>query len=85
MNELSKRVSGAPSDPSAVSNDYILLAVHDLVVLEQQMLSKRESFEAAESAIATSPDLVINKIVLHFKNLFAVKDLEGMFPRINEV
>jgi hypothetical protein len=62
-----------------------MAGVADLVALESQLLARTQSYEAAERALALDPDLLNNRIVLHFQYLFQVKRLEGVFPKMNEL
>ena len=32
-----------------------------------------------------SPDLLVNRIVLHFQHVFNVAKIEGVFPKVNEL
>ena len=63
----------------------VVAGVSDLVALESQLLARTRSYEAAERALELDPDLLNNRIVLHFQYLFQVKKLEGVFPKMNEL
>lgn len=63
----------------------MVAGVADLVALESQLLARTQSYEAAEHALALDPDLLNNRIVLHFQYLFQVRKLEGVFPKMNEL
>ena len=63
----------------------VVAGVADLVALESQLLARTQSYEAAEHALALDPDLLNNRIVLHFQYLFQVRKLEGVFPKMNEL
>lgn len=70
---------------ASMTDDEILAALRDLVSLESELFARREAYESAETAIGTSPDLLVNRIVLHFQHVFNVARIEGVFPKVNEL
>jgi hypothetical protein len=58
---------------SALSDDAVVAAIGDLVQLEAQLLARTRTYEAAERALELDPDVLVNRIVLHFQYLFQVR------------
>lgn len=68
-----------------MSLEEIVTAIVDLCQLESQLLFQKRSFAEAEKALSLNPEVLNNRIVLHFQYLFQVKRLEGVFPKMNEL
>lgn len=76
---------GSSSYHGTMTLNEILMAVKDLCQLETQLLFQKRSFSEAEKSLALNPEILNNRIVLHFQYLFQVKRLEGVFPKMNEL
>jgi hypothetical protein len=82
------KVGAAGSYPGAtpeMSDEQALRAVRDLVELEKLVLARDDLYQSAETVVQQNPDLFVNRVVLHFRYLFGVKQMEGVFPKMNEV
>eukprot|EP00948_MAST-09A_sp_MAST-9A-sp1_P003977 g3977.t1 len=95
-NKMSKIVPQTPADQFAdemkrnqaetsMDNDTIVNIVEGLVRLEKETFNQREVFDLGDDLLVNKPTIVINRIVNHFKELFDVKHLEGVFPKMNEL
>ena len=62
-------------------------ALKELVELEASTMKQQAAFQAAEEALAedASAKVLLHRIVQHFRRLFDVDSLAGMFPKMNEV
>jgi hypothetical protein len=80
-----KSDSNYPGMTSEISDEQALRAIRDLVELEKLMLNREDLYQNAESVVQANPDLFVNRVVLHFRYLFGVKQMEGVFPKMNEV
>ena len=49
------------------------------------MRHRDDLYESAESVVQNNPDLFVNRVVLHFRYLFGIKHMEGVFPKMNEI
>ena len=58
--------------------------VGQLVELERAALHSKEVLQAAEAVLVAQPDLLINRIVRQFQELFSCKTLEGVLPCMNK-
>ena len=68
-----------------MSDEQSLRAIRDLVELEKMVLSRDDLYQNAEEVVQKNPDLFVNRVVLHFRYLFGVKQMDGVFPKMNEV
>lgn len=68
-----------------LTNAAVVKEVEELVALEAQLLSRHQSFAAAERALELNPDLINNRIVLHFQYLFQVLVIYLRVFRVSEV
>ncbi|KAL4858434.1 hypothetical protein ACK3TF_001414 [Chlorella vulgaris] len=84
LRQLASRVAVQPGDSPPVSSEVVPL-VASLVELERTVYHSREVLEAAETALAAQPDVLINRICLHFQRLFGCRSLEGVLPAMNKL
>jgi hypothetical protein len=68
----------------SLSPSQAAVAVRDLVSVERRILEQGATFQQANEMIGANPELLISRIVRHFQQLFGVKSMEGLFPKINE-
>lgn len=59
--------------------------VHELVGLEQRLLSSARTFSAAQANIAAAPAHFVHRAVALFQRLFDVPELDDLFERIWQV
>ena len=59
--------------------------VMELVTLEREIESKHNTFAEAERSVAAEPSLLVNRLVSHFRELFGVKKMDGVLPKMNEI
>ena len=87
MNPFKKAAAGSsyPGMTASMSDEQALRAVRDLVELEKSVMSREDLHMNAEEVVQKNPDLFVNRVVLHFRYLFGVKHMEGVFPKMNEV
>eukprot|EP00941_MAST-03F_sp_MAST-3F-sp1_P000472 g472.t1 len=85
MELLVRRQEKKSNTDKILSNDDVQEAIRDLINLEQRVLHRIEVYESAEGELTAKPNLLINKIVVHFKRLFDVNQLEGVLPKMNEI
>jgi len=78
-------VGRTPGLTPSMSDEQALRAVRDLVELEKAILARDDLYKSAETVVQKNPDLFVNRVVLHFRYLFGVKNMEGVFPKMNEV
>jgi len=71
--------SARPSMTRAVAE------VCELVELERELLARKHVFEKAEASLTGEPTLLVNKLVSHFRELFGVKGVDGVLPKMNEL
>jgi hypothetical protein len=88
--ELLRRPAGygasiSGQKPTALSPSQAAVALRDLVDLERRILKQGATFKQANEMIGANPELLVSRIVRHFQHLFGVKNMEGLFPKINEV
>eukprot|EP00898_Chlorokybus_atmophyticus_P005132 jgi/Chlat1/561/Chrsp103S01134 len=83
--ELSKRVLNKSNERVVYSHAQAAEAVRQLVDTEQSYLTQAASYDRAKACLRDEPEALVNKMVLHFMNLFGVPSLEGVFARINTV
>ena len=74
-----------PGMTADMSDEQALRAVRDLVELEKSVMAREDLYRNAEEVVQKNPDLFVNRVVLHFRYLFGVKHMEGVFPKMNEV
>ncbi len=74
--------SAAPQD---WSNDQLILRLQSLVKLEKDMLRHRSALKGAEAYMESHPEALVSRIVAHFQQLFNVRSMEGVFPKLNQV
>ncbi|GMI22867.1 hypothetical protein TrRE_jg219, partial [Triparma retinervis] len=74
-----------PGATPDMSEEQALRAVRDLVELEKAVMAREDLYENAEAVVQNNPDLFVNRVVLHFRYLFGIRSMEGVFPKMNEV
>ncbi|CAK4656342.1 unnamed protein product [Aphanomyces euteiches] len=62
-----------------------LKAIEELVEFESQFLEEQNMYQLAAENVQKQPNLLVNRMVQHFRHLFGVKTMDGVFPMINEV
>ncbi|ETV93987.1 hypothetical protein, variant 1 [Aphanomyces invadans] len=67
-----------------ISHNRALHVVEELVAFETHFSHEREMYSLAITNV-DQPDVLIHKMIQHFRHLFGVKSMEGVFPKINEV
>ena len=67
------------------SDDDLLDAIVDLVDLEKKVTMSRVFQKEADRFLEAKPELFLSRVVQHFRYLFGVKTIEGIFPKLNEV
>jgi hypothetical protein len=77
--------SRVPGMTAEMSDEQALRAIRDLVELEKTLMAREDLYQNAESVVQQNPDLFVNRVVLHFRYLFGVKHMEGVFPKMNEI
>ena len=71
--------SGRPTRERCVAE------VTELVTLEREIESKHDTFAEAERSVAAEPSLLVNRLISHFRELFGVKKMDGVLPKMNEI
>jgi len=74
-----------PGATAEMSDEQAMRGIRDLVELEKMILARDDLYMNAETVVQDNPDLFVNRVVLHFRYLFGVKQMEGVFPKMNEV
>ena len=77
--------SRVPGMTAEMSDEQALRAIRDLVELEKAIMAREDLYQNAESVVQQNPDLFVNRVVLHFRYLFGVKHMDGVFPKMNEI
>ncbi|KAH9101429.1 hypothetical protein LEN26_015235 [Aphanomyces euteiches] len=70
---------------SATVYSQALKAIEELVEFESQFLEEQNMYQLAAENVQKQPNLLVNRMVQHFRHLFGVKTMDGVFPMINEV
>ena len=84
--ELSQRsFSGNRASESKLSTGEVVTALRELIEFETDILGKKDMFGEADACIEQGPEVFLNRVVKHFCQLFGVKGMEGLFPKMNEV
>jgi len=77
---------GVEDRKESMPDDETLLGeVAALIALEHDVSASRHGKEQVEGYLAARPDILVNRVVQHFQQLFQVKSLEGLFPKMNEL
>ncbi|BDA41633.1 hypothetical protein COCOBI_02-4140 [Coccomyxa sp. Obi] len=63
----------------------IIACVGELVEQEQGRCQAAQSVAAAEGLVQANAEALLHRIVAHFQHLFAIDDLEGVLPAMNQV
>ena len=77
--------SSMPGATPDMSEEQALRAIRDLVELEKAVMAREDLYENAEAVVQNNPDLFVNRVVLHFRYLFGIRSMEGVFPKMNEI
>ncbi|ETV66416.1 hypothetical protein, variant [Aphanomyces astaci] len=62
-----------------------LHVIDELVAFESHFLQERQMYSIAMTNVEKQPDVLVHKMIQHFRHLFGVKTMDGVFPKINEV
>ena len=66
-------------------SEEIIAFIGELVQQEQGRCQAAQSAAAAEGLVQANAEALLHRIVAHFQHLFAVDDLEGVLPAMNQV
>merc|ERR1712087_166012 len=73
-------------------DDDVLLALHamvsqvgELVQSEEYLLTSKECFGQAEQRLTAAPEELSHRIIAHFRHIFSIPKLEGVFPAMNQI
>jgi len=69
----------------ATSDDVLLDMIADLVELEKKVTMSKICQREADRYLEARPELFLSRVVQHFRYLFNVKTVDGIFPKLNEV
>ncbi|EQC30030.1 hypothetical protein SDRG_12310 [Saprolegnia diclina VS20] len=83
--ETTETTETTDSNVTSVVQRRVLATIVELVDFETHFLQDKEMYTHALHNVENRPDVLINKMVQHFRHLFGVKTMEGVFPKINEV
>ncbi len=72
-------------DDGEQGSEEIIACVGELVEQDQGRCQAAESVAAAEGLVQANAEALLHRIVAHFQHLFAVDDLEGVLPAMNQV
>ncbi|KAM3575643.1 hypothetical protein VYU27_002389, partial [Nannochloropsis oceanica] len=76
---------GGREEEEEDDDDVLLGKIAGLVQFESEVMAGREGEEAVEGYLRARPDILVNRVVVHFRQLFGVRSLEGVFPKMNEL
>lgn len=62
----------------------VVAQVAELVQLERQRADAAETIAAAQGLAQANAEALLHRIVAHFQHLFAVEQLEGVLPAMNQ-
>ncbi|KAF0702998.1 Aste57867_7718 [Aphanomyces stellatus] len=82
---LSTRSQSIDSMAGPISHKRAIQIIKELVEFESHFMEERELYQLAMDNAQKHPDILVNRMVQHFRHLFGVKTMEGVFPKINEV
>lgn len=72
-------------DSFDMTDEQVLGCLRELIEVERTLLNSHEAYQAAEEHIKQHPDVLSSRFVTHFRELFGVKSINGLFPKLNEV
>jgi hypothetical protein len=61
----------------------VIASISELVELEKNVVHQKEIYNQATAELKREPNVLINRIISHFSNLFKIKSVEGLLPKIN--
>merc|ERR1712227_1045126 len=68
-----------------MGEDKVLQSVRNLVHLELSILGQQQALQSADEKIRAHPELLVNQVLLHFQQLFNVRSMEGVLPKMNQI
>jgi hypothetical protein len=80
-----KAASGGQVNAFDMTDEQLIGCIRQLVETERSVLDSKSAFQAAEAHILEHPDILINRCVTHFRELFGVRSIDGVFPKLNEL
>ncbi|CEO95990.1 Centrosomal protein of 70 kDa [Plasmodiophora brassicae] len=73
------------SQPLETQMTTILSSLDELIATEATLLDGKKAFENLEEFVQARPDILCNKIVGHFMQLFSVDSIEGVLPAMSKL
>eukprot|EP00736_Rhodelphis_marinus_P007835 Rmarinus@m.17442 len=80
--ELSRRLHPRPAE---MTHEEMMSVVRELVEFERATVASRKQYALAEESMRAEPSALPNRVISHFQRLFEVKELEGVFPALNQI
>merc|ERR1712228_486037 len=63
----------------------IVKQIEELVQSEEYLLSSKQCFSKAQKDLSLNPNDLCNRIIRHFQHIFGIKNIEGVFPKMNQI
>ena len=63
----------------------IVKQIEELVESEEYLLNSKQCFSNAEKNLVLNPNDLNNRIIKHFQHIFSIKNIEGVFPKMNQI
>merc|ERR1712228_278975 len=63
----------------------IVKQIEELVESEEYLLSSKQCFSKAQKDLSLNPNDLCNRIIRHFQHIFGIKNIEGVFPKMNQI
>merc|ERR1712154_389511 len=63
----------------------IVKQIEELVQSEEYLLNSKQCFNNAQKNLMTNPEDLCNRIIRHFQHIFSIKNIEGVFPKMNQI
>jgi len=76
---------GFSAQSTDLTNEQIVQAIRNLVALERGMMDQQSSVRASEAYLKEHPETLVSRSVAHFQQLFGVRSVDGIFPKMNEL
>jgi len=83
--DILEEISRTENFAGIESNQDILKCIRELVALEKSVIHNKESMNAFESHMQLNPEILSNRCMTHFQQLFNVKGVDGIFAKMNQI
>eukprot|EP00761_Pharyngomonas_kirbyi_P000849 gb/GECH01000850.1/.p1 GENE.gb/GECH01000850.1/~~gb/GECH01000850.1/.p1 ORF type:complete len:878 (+),score=248.70 gb/GECH01000850.1/:1-2634(+) len=71
--------------PQPKKHQHMIEAIQILIETEAELSKSRTILLAAQNSVQKKPQKLVNQIILYFQQLFDIKKLEGVVPKMNDI